>query len=92
MLLSKLGFDTYRIIMQRLEMDYHYQGKTDAFAEFSITPVWLHDTVVYPLETQESVTVPCEIKIIDARGNHLTTGNVYWQIKKWANVKTKVAS
>ena len=92
LLLSKLGFDTYRIIMQRLEMDYHYQGKTDAVAAFSISPEWLHDKILEPLKLQESVVVPCEVKIHDIEGKHLTTGKVYWQIKKWANVKTKMAS
>ena len=88
-LLSKLGFDQYRIIMQRLEMDYHYQGKTNAFAEFSMTNDSIERTIKTPLETQESVVIKCEVKVNDAQGRHLTTGNVHWQIKKWANVKTK---
>lgn len=92
MLLSKLGFDTYRIIMQRMEMDYHYQGKTDAVAEFSILPDWLKQNIIDPLSVQESIVVQCEIKTHDANGNHLTTGKVYWQIKRWTNVKTKLAS
>lgn len=92
MLLSKLGFDTYRIIMQRMEMDYHYQGKTDAVTEFSILPDWLKQNIIDPLSVQESVVVQCEIKTHDANGNHLTTGKVYWQIKRWTNVKTKLAS
>jgi len=92
LLLSKLGFDTYRIILQRLEMDYHYQGKTDAVAEFSILPEWMNESIVEPLKLQESIVVQCEVKIHDTQGKHLTTGKVFWQIKKWANVKTKLAS
>lgn len=92
MLLYTLGFDTYRIIMQRLEMDYHYQGKTDAIAEFSLSPDWIKDEVIDPLKNQESVVVTCEIKIHDTSGKHLTTGHIYWQIKKWANVRTKVSA
>ena len=91
MLLTKLGFDTYRIIMQRMEMDYHYQGKTDATAQFSITPDWLKQHITDPLSLAESIVVPCEIKIHDANGKHLTTGKVYWQVKKWTKVKTKIA-
>jgi len=92
LLVSKLGFDTYRIIMKRLEMEYHYQGKTDAVAEFSLLPEWLQNNIIEPLRLQESIVVQCEVKIHDAEGKHLTTGKVYWQIKKWANVKTKMAS
>jgi len=92
LLLSKLGFEKYRIIMQRLEMDYHYQGKTDAYAEFTMTDDWIERSIKSPLETQESVVIKCEVKVNDAQGKHLTTGNVHWQIKKWANVKTKLSA
>ena len=89
LLISKLGFDTYRIIMQRLEMDYYYQGKMDAIAHFSISEAWLRQQIYEPLKTQESVTITCEIKINDIQQNLLTTGKVYWQIKEWKRVKTK---
>ncbi len=89
LLISKLGFDTYRIIMQRLEMDYHYQGKMDAIAHFSVSQTWLQQSIFEPLKNQESVTVICEIKIHDVKSNHLTTGKVHWQIKEWKRVKTK---
>jgi len=92
LLISNLGFDTYRLIMQRLEVDYHYQGKSDSVAEFQISPEWLKDTIIEPLQTLESVVVPCEVKIHDKQGNHLTTARIYWQIKKWASVRTKVSS
>ena len=88
LLLSKLGFEKYRIIMQRLEMDYHYQGKSDSFAEFALTDDWIESFIKSPLEIQESVVVKLEVKVNDSQGKHLTTGNVHWQIKKWANVRT----
>lgn len=89
LLISKLGFNTYRIIMQRLEMDYHYQGKMNATAHFAISESWLNDQIYHPLKTAESINVICEIKIFDAQNNHLTTGKVHWQIKEWKRVKTK---
>jgi acyl-coenzyme A thioesterase PaaI-like protein len=89
LLISKLGFSVYRIIMQRLEMDYHYQGKMDATAHFEISKEWLQQSILVPLQSQESVVVICEIKIFDAQGKHLTTGKVHWQIKEWKRVKTK---
>lgn len=91
LLLSSLDMNKYRIIMQRLEMDYHYQGKIDATAEFTISKEWLEKNVVAPLSTQDAVVVPCEVKIHDVKGNHLTTGKVFWQFKDWSKVKTKVA-
>ena len=89
LLLSSLDMKKYRIIMQRMEMNYHYQGKMDATAEFVISKEWLDNHVMKPLQTQESVVVPCEVKIHDTKGNHLTTGTIFWQFKEWTKVKTK---
>jgi hypothetical protein len=89
LLVSKLDGKKFRLIMQRLEMNYHYQGKLDAFATFEISEDWLNEKIYMPLTKNESVVVNCEVKIIDAKGNHLTTGNVFWQIKDWNKVKTK---
>jgi acyl-coenzyme A thioesterase PaaI-like protein len=89
LLISSLDMKKYRIIMQRLEMNYHYQGKMDATAEFIISKEWLQENVIGPLEKQEAVVVPCEVKIHDVQGNHLTTGTIFWQIKDWARVRTK---
>jgi len=90
MLLSKLNARKYRLIMQRLEMDYHYQGKTDAFAEFAVDDEWLEQHIYNPLQLNDSVVVTCEVKINDDANNHLTTGKVFWQIKDWQKVKTKI--
>ena len=92
MLLYKLGSQKYRLIMQRLEMEYHYQGKMDAFAEFVISKEWLDQHIFNPLVSQDAVVIPCEVKIYDSAGNHLTTGKVFWQIKNWDKVKTKLSS
>ncbi len=90
LLISTLDMKRYRLIMKRLEMDYHYQGKMDAFAEFTISRAWLEENIFSPLGDADSVVVNCIVKIHDEKGNHLTTGNVYWQIKEWSRVKTTV--
>jgi len=89
LLISLLDAKKFRLIMQRLEMDYHYQGKMDAVAQFSISQQWLESNVFTPLKTTPSVVVTCQVMIHDVEGNHLSTGNVYWQIKDWQQVKTK---
>ncbi|PIQ46924.1 MAG: DUF4442 domain-containing protein [Cytophagales bacterium CG12_big_fil_rev_8_21_14_0_65_40_12] len=88
-LLSTLDPQKYRIIMQKMEMNYHYQGKMDAYAEFSVTDEWLKNEVIDPIAAKDAVVVNCEVKVHDKAGNHLTTGNIYWQIKSWSKVKTK---
>jgi hypothetical protein len=90
LLITQLDGKKYRLIMQRLEMDYHYQGKMNAFAEFRITEGWISEVIVEPLKTTDAIVAPCVVKIHDEKGNHLTTGKVYWQVKDWKSVKTKV--
>ena len=88
-LLNALDPKEYRIIMQRMEMNYHYQGKMDAYAYFEMTEAWLQEEVINPLKDKESIVVKCEVKIHDAQNNHLTTGHIFWQVKNWSKVKTK---
>ncbi|MGC4023143.1 MAG: DUF4442 domain-containing protein [Cyclobacteriaceae bacterium] len=89
LLISRLGMDKYRLILQRLEIDYHYQGKMNAIAEFSATEEWLEEKIHKALQANDSVVVPCEVKINDEKGNILTTAVVHWQLKDWKKVKTK---
>ena len=89
-LLNKLNAKEYRIIMQKMEMNYHYQAKMDTVVSFEISDEWLKHKVLDPLKTEPSVIVNCEVKSHDSEGNHLTTGNIFWQVKSWKDVKTKV--
>ncbi len=89
LLVSRLDGSKYRLIMQRIEMDYHYQGKMDATAEFSAPDDWMRTNVYEPLQTQPAIVVVCEVKTYDTAGNHLTTGKVHWQIKAWDKVRTR---
>ncbi len=90
LLLAKLDPKKYRLIMQSLFMDYHYQAKMDAYGIFNISEKWLEEKIYMPLESIDKVVITCEVKIHDKEGNHLSTGNVNWQIKSWKKVKTKV--
>ena len=79
----------YRIILKKLEVDYLYQGKTDAYGEFRISATWMEEKVIGPLRTAESVEVVSAVNIVDEKGNGLTEGRATWQIKAWDKVKTK---
>lgn len=90
LLAVKLDPQKFRLILKRLEMDYLYQGKTNAYAELTLTPEWLDRTILVPLKEAESVDVVTEVKIVDEQGNVLTIGKAHWQVKDWQRVKTKV--
>lgn len=91
LLLTQLNPKEYRFILQRLEIDYHYQGKMDSFAEFRIAENFIEEQILEPLKTQEAVALPCEVSIRDAQGNQLTTAIVHFQLKPWSKVRTKRA-
>ncbi len=86
---TQLDPTKYRIILKKLEIDYLYQGKTDAFGEFKITKNWMNENVIDPLKIAESVEVVSAVNVTDAKGNQLTQGRATWQIKGWDKVKTK---
>lgn len=89
LLLNKLDPDKYRLIMQKFEMQFHYQGKTDAFCRFSVSDDWMQSQIFLPIKESGAVIVECEAKIHDKNGNHLCTGKVFWQVKSWDKVKTQ---
>lgn len=90
LLLTKLGSKKYRLIMESLEMKYHYQAKTDIHAQFSASPEWLDTHIFEPLNNADAIYIKCEIMLHDTKGNHVATGYTNWQIKPWSKVKTKL--
>lgn len=89
-LVTHLDPKKYRLILKKLEIDYLYQGKTDAYAEFKISEEWMHHKVLKPLESAESIEIVSEVNIHDEKGNQLTSGKAYWQVKDWSKVKTRI--
>jgi acyl-coenzyme A thioesterase PaaI-like protein len=90
LLLSKLNAKEYRLIMQSLDMEYHYQAKSDVVAKFEAQDSWIEEHVLTPLNTNEKVLIQCEINLYDSEKNHVATARTNWQIKRWKNVKTKL--
>jgi acyl-coenzyme A thioesterase PaaI-like protein len=89
LLLINLNPKRYRLILERLEMDYHYQGKMTAVVRFELNEQFLREKIIAPLEQTGKISLPCQVKIYDRKQNHLATGTAHWQIKDWQQVKTK---
>lgn len=87
-LLAFLGTSEYRLILARLEMDYHYQARQAVRALFELDPSWLEEEIRAPLKAASKVTVPCTIELYDEGNHHIATGTVHWQLKSWHEVKT----
>lgn len=88
-LLNLLDAKTYRLIMKGFEIEFHYQGKMDAFAEYQLSEADLRTLVLEPLEQESKIELKCPVQVHDREGNHLATAEIIWQIKKWEAVKTE---
>lgn len=91
LLMGRLSPAEYRLIMARLEIDYHYQAKAELFAESRLSPEELEAEILEPLSTAESLTRTLTTEVHDADGHLVATARVTWQIKPWASVRTQVA-
>lgn len=89
-LLRNLNPSDYRLIMESIEVKYHFQAKTAATAAFEITEARVQNEIIEPLKTNDAVYVRCEIPVSDTAANLLCTVYTNWQIKKWSKVKTKL--
>ncbi|MEQ8908804.1 MAG: YiiD C-terminal domain-containing protein [Vicingaceae bacterium] len=90
LLLYKLGVKKYRIIMESIHVEYHYQGKKSATAVYTLSDEELEKEILAVLEKEGKATKECEIGVFDADQNKLCTVTTMWQIKSWEKVKTKV--
>ena len=90
LLLYKLGMKNYRIIMESMEVSYKYQGKTNAFATFTIDDEDFNTNVLQPLKSEGVVYKKCTIEVRDTNNNLLCIATTNWQIKTWDQVKTNV--
>jgi acyl-coenzyme A thioesterase PaaI-like protein len=89
-LMSKLSTKEYRIIMKSMRVDYHYQAKMNVTAQFEITDELLEHQILKALLNHDQVTHEFEIAVHDRAGNHICTGFILWQLKKWEKVKTNL--
>lgn len=89
-LMERLDPKRYRIIMKTLRMEYHYQAKAKAHAEFAPSAADLENHIIQPLGSGEPVLYTAEVPLHDVAGNHLATGHITWQVKDWQKVRTKV--
>ncbi len=71
-------------------MTYHYQAKMDVLATFSLSPEFIRNEIIEPLQISGSIMKELMVEAYDSNKNHICTGKINWQIKKWEHVKTKV--
>lgn len=89
-LMSSISEKEYRIILKNIHMTYHYQAKMNVYATFSLSQEFIQKEIVESLKLSESVFKELKVEVYDTSKNHICTGLINWQIKKWEKVKTKM--
>ena len=86
---NKFGLSKYRLIMKTLSMEYVYQGKMEAFVKYHIPQNIIESIEKFEIGDQDKLLITCEVKTFDIEKNHLCTGTIEWQLKKWNKVRTR---
>ncbi len=87
-LLQKADAGKYRLIMQKMEVEYHAQGRKAAVAVARISADEVERAILLPLQSADSVVYPSKAEVHDLDGRHLCTATVYWQLKLWDKVRS----
>ena len=85
-----LSADKYRIILKDIHIIYHYQAKTRVTANFEATKILL-DEINTHLQKEDLLLKEFNVEVYDTNQNHICTGIITWQLKKWSKVNTAVA-
>lgn len=89
-LMQNLASGDYRLIMKNISMIYHFQAKTDVIVSLHLSKEWMNTVVFIPLKTSGSIFTEVNAEVYDSNQNHICSGVINWQIKKWEKVITKV--
>lgn len=89
-LLQQADAGTYRLIMQKMEVEYNYQGRKAAYSKALLSKETVEREIVRPLEDgAESVVYKCLSEVFDTDDRLLCTAHIFWQVKPWSKVRSK---
>lgn len=89
-LLINLDSAKYRLIMESLQMEYHFQAKSNCFSCINLDNEYIENEIILPLQKTDRISISNQVKTFDMDNNHISTATIVWQIKSWDKVKTKV--
>ena len=78
----------YRLIMSRLEVEYHRRPEGGCIAESSWSKGTL-ESIKTELNNEGVVAFSLTSKLTDSSSEHVATTTTMWQVKSWAKIKSK---
>ncbi len=88
-LITMLSEKEFRLILKSLRIEYFYQAKAAVQASFTFSEDDFNSVIKTGLQNSDALVHEFTIPVYDDTGNHICTGYINWQIKKWDKVKTK---
>jgi acyl-coenzyme A thioesterase PaaI-like protein len=89
-LLQHVSADEYRLIMTKIEVVYHAQGRTAATAHSELASETVKRHILDPLQGgEDAVMFASMAEVHDLQNRHLCTATVHWQIKRWDKVRAR---
>ena len=82
-----LSSEKYRIILKDIHIIYHYQAKTNVFAQYDLNKSLLEE-LQQELKNADALFREFNVDVYDVSNNHICTGIITWQLKNWSKVKT----
>ena len=79
----------YRVIMSRIEIDYHYQAKKDVTATARLSPETI-TSLQNELQKNGKAIQAVITTLKDTDDTDIATVKTIWQVKTWLTVKTKL--
>ena len=78
--------ELYRLIMKKIEVEYHFQGRQNLQSRCKINPKDF-DELSIQLEQSDSSLQNMTTEIHDDDNNHVATVLTIWQVKPWSKVR-----
>lgn len=79
----------YRLIMESIDVQYHYQAKMEATAKFGLQKEEVESSLIQVLASGDPAFFVCQIEVHDIAENHICTVRSNWQMKSWKQVRTQ---
>ncbi len=80
--------ELYRLIMKKIEVSYHYQGRSNLHSKCQVNPSDC-ENLLRQLSGVDTASQDMSTEIYDTDNNHIATVCTTWQVKPWSKVRLK---
>jgi acyl-coenzyme A thioesterase PaaI-like protein len=86
LLLRHFPSEQFRLLMRKMEVEYHRQGRSTARARCTISTETL-EGITRALDAKSYTMVDLVVEVFDRSDEKLCTATVSWQLRRWDTVR-----